>query len=133
MKKLFIFFTLFLVALNLQSREVFIFESPQTIPNSCIHYVKPNRYVCYDNFVQVEFHDLEYVNEVFSEYKNGAVYKNMKIDGLLHLYAEEQTESNLFKVYALCKKEECVLIVSENIKAITKWLRPLANRLLIDK
>lgn len=114
--------------------EIFVFNTVQKIPEGCVHYASPNRYICRENFSQIEFHDVTYVNTLFQPYQNSSdtnvLYKN-KDDDFLHQYAEKPDEHGLFRIYSLCKEEKCIVVVSYDEQAISQWLSPYSADLLI--
>ena len=116
------------------SGEIFVFNTVQQIPEGCVHYANPNRYVCRENFSQVEFHDMAYVNTLFQPYQSlsdtNVIYKKQQKD-FLHQYVEKPDENGLLKIYSLCKEEKCIVVVSYDERAILQWLSSYSADLLI--
>ncbi|MCC2616854.1 hypothetical protein LJ739_11430 [Aestuariibacter halophilus] len=135
MKKI-TFLALLFLPLHSDSSEVYIFDNPQSVPDNCIHYVKPNRYVCRDADAFVEFHNVAYVDEIFSAYKNtskdGIFFEAREIDGYTHMFAKEETDDGEYKQYSICDKQQCIVVAAQSNTAIQQWLQPLSSVLLID-
>lgn len=114
--------------------EFFVFNTVQKIPQGCIHYASPNRYICRENFSQIEFHDVAYANTLFQPYRNSSdtnvVYKK-KEEEFFHQYAEKPDENGLLRIYSLCKDEKCIVVVSYDEQAISQWLTPHSVNLLV--
>jgi len=116
------------------SGEIYVFGTIQKIPDGCVHYASPNRYVCREVFAQVEFHNLAYVNTLFQPYQKttstNIVYKT-KDDDFLHQYIEEKYENGFLRIYALCKEEKCITVATDNERGILQWLQPHSADLLV--
>lgn len=116
------------------SGEIYVFGTIQKIPDGCVHYASPNRYVCREIFAQVEFHNLAYVNTLFQLYQQttdtNIVYKTQE-DDFSHRYIEKRDENGLLRIYALCKEEKCVTVATDNEQSILQWLTPHSANLLV--